>query len=105
MASLSVGADPPKRFVESRESALERLLLVVCEELLPDDLAELGDDKLRLAEKVTNEAAFWLDFVPRGSVPEATEPATRLGYARVAERRREFERSESLVPATKKRSR
>lgn len=74
--------------IEPREEALERLLLLACEELIPQDLEDLADpEKIRLAEALTQEAVFWLDFVPRGVQPMPTAHADRLGAVRVRERR------------------
>ncbi len=102
MSTLRVGNAVPILSREKREDALERLLLMACL-LLPDDLSELGEDE-KLAAQITGEAAWWIDFAPRGVKPAPTDPATRLGAKEVASRRAAYRLEKSgkdwtLVPA------
>lgn len=81
---MSGGVPTPSRpTLERREQALERLLLVAVT-LLPE--APVGD-----AADLVSEAAFWLDYVPRGARAPYTSPELRLGARQVEARRALFE--------------
>lgn len=99
MAQLKIGSAPSKPTREKREEALERLLLLAIT-LMPDDLSRMEEGDQEMAEALTGEASFWLDFVPRGMKPSPSVPEQRIGWKDVQTRRAAYRLDgDSLVPS------
>lgn len=92
MATLKIHNAPSRAVREKREHALERLLLLAVT-LLPENSSGVQAD-------LVSEAAFWLDFQPRGAKPHPTSPELRLGAREVQARADAYRLNEAgeLVP-------